>query len=99
MSAKSENKEDTTMNTNAIDKIISRRAMRDHKAACSKYPESFKKYNAGIISRKPRGYYSFSYSLGSDTMEAVETRRDYVSGKITEEEYKAYCLKQNLIRE
>lgn len=37
-----------------------------------------------------------SYSLSAECLEAIQTKRDYVAGKISEEEYKAYCLKYNL---
>ena len=37
-----------------------------------------------------------SYSLAAECLEAIQTKRDYVAGKISEEEYKAYCLKYNL---
>jgi hypothetical protein len=36
------------------------------------------------------------YSLGQDTMEVVQMMRDYRADKVTEEEYKAFCLKYNL---
>ena len=37
-----------------------------------------------------------SYTLSAECLEAIEIKHDYLSGKITEEEYKAYCLKYNL---
>ena len=37
-----------------------------------------------------------SYSLSAECLEAIQTKRDYVAGKISEKEYKAYCLKYNL---
>ena len=36
------------------------------------------------------------YTLSAECLEAIEIKHDYLSGKITEEEYKAYCLKYNL---
>lgn len=38
-----------------------------------------------------------SYTLSAECLEAIEIKHDYLNGKITEEEYKAYCLKYNLI--
>ena len=37
-----------------------------------------------------------SYTLSTECLEAIEIKHDYLSGKITVEEYKAYCLKYNL---
>lgn len=37
-----------------------------------------------------------SYSLSEECLEAIQIKRDYVAGKISEEEYKAYCLEYNL---
>ena len=83
-------------NTNAIDKIIKELATRDYKSAAKTYPKAYKEYNAGIRTRKPRGYYQFSYSLGIETEAALQVKNDYAKGIITESEYKAYCLKYNL---
>ena len=70
----------------AIEKIIARRAFRDFRAANPLKADGRPKY---------KNYHP--YSLGSDTMEAREIKRQYLDGEITEEEYKAYCLRQNLI--
>lgn len=45
--------------------------------------------------RKTRGHLK-SYSLSAECLEAIQTKRDYIAGKISEEEYKAYCLQYNL---
>ena len=37
-----------------------------------------------------------SYTLSADCLEAIEIKHNYLDGKITEEEYKDYCLKYNL---
>lgn len=37
-----------------------------------------------------------SYTLSAECLEAIEVKRDYLDGKITEAEYKDYCLKYNL---
>ena len=37
-----------------------------------------------------------SYSLGADTLEAMKVKYDYINERITEEEYKGFCLKYNL---
>lgn len=72
-------------NVTAIEKIISECAMRDYLAFNPRKPNGMPKY------KKHR-----PYSLSSDTKEAMEIRNDYVAGRITEEEYKAYCLRYNL---
>lgn len=83
-------------NTSAIDKIIRELSLIDYKAAYKKYPEQFKAYNAGKIQRRPHGYYQFSYSLRAETAEAVGVKNEYLSGEISEETYKSYCLRYNL---
>lgn len=65
----------------AIEKIIARMAYKD-----------FRAMNPPGRKGKLR-----PYSLSCDTLEALEIKKDYLSGNITEEEYKAYCLKKNLI--
>ncbi len=37
-----------------------------------------------------------SYSLSTETLEAMEVKYDYINERITEEEYKAFCLRYNL---
>ena len=49
--------------------------------------ESAKKRTAGRVK---------SYTLSAECMEAIEIKRDYLDGKITEAEYKDFCLKYNL---
>ena len=73
--------------TSAIDKIYKEMVIRDYKAALKIYKKQYGK-------RKNRP--QFSYSLGADTMECREIKQDYLCGKITEEEYKAYCIRYNL---
>lgn len=68
----------------AIEKIIARKSYRDYKSTLAKYPKR-KRFTG--------------YSLAGDTLEAIEIKHDYIAGKITEEEYKAYCLKENLVSE
>ena len=34
--------------------------------------------------------------MAAECLEAIETKRDYIAGKFSEEEYKAYCLRYNL---
>ena len=69
-------------NYNAIDKIISELALQDYKRVnANKKP---------MAKNKP-------YSLGRETIEALEIKKQYSNDGITEEEYKAYCLKYNLI--
>lgn len=37
-----------------------------------------------------------SYSLGTETLEAMKIKYDYANGWISEEEYKGFCLRYNL---
>ena len=76
-------------NTNAINKIISKLSSRDYLAQWSRLTEAQKR-------RVQFGKLCFSYSLGPETMEAIETKRAYISGAISEAEYKAFCLKCNI---
>ena len=78
-------------NVSAIDKIISSLSLRDYKAKWDTLTEKQKEsYRIG------KNYGKFQYSLGQDTMTAIETKRDYLANKITEEEYKAFCLNYNI---
>lgn len=69
----------------AIEKIITRKSYRDYKAALDKHNKHYKR-------KRFHGY-----TLTTDTLEAIDIKHGYLDGTITEEEYKAYCLKQNLI--
>lgn len=77
-------------NTNAIDKIIKELSLKDYKAQYNRLTKA-QKYKYKI------GKYQFSYALSYETNKAIEIKNDYVSGNITEEQYKAYCLKYNLL--
>ena len=78
-------------NVSAIDKIISNLSLRDYKAKWDTLTEKQKEsYRIG------KKYGQFQYTLGRDTMTAIETKRDYLADKITEEEYKAFCLEYNI---
>ena len=72
-------------NTNAIDKIIAELAYKDYRA-----------YNPVNADGRPKYKSHRPYSLSSETNEAREIKADYLSDRITESEYKAYCLKYNL---
>ena len=72
-------------NTNSIDKIIASLSARDCEAAARKLSKSQRR---NILFGKSR----FSYSLGAETLEAIETKKAYLAGEIGEEEYKAFCL-------
>ena len=72
-------------NTNAIDKIIAELAYKDYRAYNPVNADGRQKYK----SHRP-------YSLSSETNEAREIKSDYLADRITESEYKAYCLKYNL---
>lgn len=73
------------MNTSAIDKIIKELAYKDYLA-----------YNPKLKNGKPKYKKHRPYTLSPETNEARETKNDYISGKISEAQYKAYCLKYNL---
>lgn len=72
-------------NTAAIDKIIAALAYRDYRA-----------YNPLDADGRPKYKKHRPYSLSSETNEAREIKSDYLADRITESEYKAYCLKYNL---
>jgi hypothetical protein len=72
-------------NTNAIDKIIANLAKRDYLRANPRKPDGRPKYKT-----------HHPYTLSPETNEARQIKADYMSDKITEEQYKAYCLKWNL---
>jgi hypothetical protein len=72
-------------NTKAIDKIISELAMQDYLRSNPVGSNGLKK-NKKI---KP-------YSLSPDTNDARQVKIDYVGDRITEEEYKTWCLRWNL---
>lgn len=73
----------------AIEKIIKELSYRDFIAAAKKKGTYGKPYNPN---RKITGY-----SLSPETLEALQVKWDYRDGKISEEEYKAFCLKHNLL--
>lgn len=73
-------------NTNAIDKIIAECAMRDYLAANPVNKAGLRKY------KKHR-----PYTLSQVTNDARQIKADYLSDRINEEEYKAFCLKYNLL--
>ena len=72
-------------NTAAIDKIIAKLAMRDYLAFNPRQKDGRPKYKT----HRP-------YTLGPETNEARQIKADYTADRITEETYKAYCLKWNL---
>ena len=73
-------------NTGAIDKIIAELAMKDYLA-----------YNPRLKNGRPKYKKYHPYTLSPETNEARQIKQDYTADRITEEEYKAYCLKYNLI--
>ena len=80
-------------NTKAIEKIIRELSKRDYEAR-------YKKLTKSQIDNIRQGKKTLSdyggYSLSQETMEAINLKRDYISGSITETEYKNYCLQYNL---
>ena len=79
-------------NLEAINKIIAELSHKDWKAAHDALIKKKGKYNkkTGMPNRVK------SYTLGVDTKEAIDIRNAYVKDEITEEEYKAWCLRWNL---
>jgi hypothetical protein len=72
-------------NTAAIEKIISELAMRDYLT-----------YNPRKADGRPKYRTYRPYTLSPETNEARQILISYTSNQITEEEYKAYCLRYNL---
>lgn len=72
------------MNTEAIDKIIADLAFKD-----------FRRSNPLKANGRPKYKKHHPYTLSAETNEARAIKSDYLTGKITEDEYKAYCNKYN----
>ena len=72
-------------NTSAIDKIIKELAYKD-----------YLRYNPVLKNGKPKYKKYHPYTLSQETNEARNIKIDYVSGKISEQDYKSYCLRYNL---
>ncbi len=70
----------------AIEKIIARRSYKDFLAMNPIGKDGRFKHKH----RRP-------YSLSEETLEAVEIKKQYLRGEISEEEYKTYCLRDNLL--
>ena len=73
------------MNTGSIDKIIATLAMKD-----------YLRYNPKRSDGCPRYKKHHPYTLSAETNEAREIKASYLHGEITENEYKAWCLRWNL---
>ncbi len=76
-----------------IDKIIKELSLRDYNAKMRKLTPAQRR-NIAIGNKKLSDY--CGYTLSALTLETIETKHDYQDGKISEEEYKAWCLKYNL---
>lgn len=72
-------------NTAAIDKIIAAEALKDYERMNPRTTSGMRKY------KKHR-----PYTLSPATEEAREIKADYIADRITEEQYKSYCLRYNL---
>lgn len=72
-------------NTNAIDKIISELSMKDYLVMNPRKVDGRPKYK----SHRP-------YTLSDETLEFLEIKKQYLSDRINEEEYKTYCLRYNV---
>lgn len=73
-------------NTGAIDKIIAALAMKDYLA-----------YNPRLKNGKPKYKNHHPYTLSPETNEARQVKDDYLHDRITEAEYKAWCMRYNLV--
>lgn len=80
-------------NINAIEKIISELALKDYKAKVKKLTKTQR--NNIRLGKKTLSDYG-GYTLSAETMEARQIRNDYLTDKITEVEYKRWCLEYNL---
>lgn len=76
-------------NVNAIDKIIGELSFGDYQAQWNKLTDRQK-------NSVRNGKKQFSYILSGAARQAVEIKRDYLSGEITEADYKSYCLQYNV---
>lgn len=72
-------------NTKAIEKIIAELATKDYLQANPRKADGKPKY------KKYR-----PYSLSGETNEARQILIDYTSDRISEQEYKSFCLRYNL---
>lgn len=73
-----------TKNINAIEKVIKELSMKDYLVMNP------------IINGKRKYKKHRPYTLSDETLEALEIKKQYLNDEITEEEYKAYCLRYNL---
>lgn len=80
-------------NINAIEKIISELSLRDYKAKVKKLTKTQR--DNIRFGKKTLSDYG-GYTLSEETMEARQIRNDYLADKITEAEYKRWCLEYNL---
>lgn len=76
---------DDGKNYAAIEKIINALAFQDYRRENPIMANGRKKYK----NHRP-------YILSYETQEAMGIKKKYLSGEITEEQYKAYCLRINL---
>jgi len=76
-------------NIKAIEKIIAELAMQDFLSV-----NGIRKNGKLIPDLKPK--INKPYSLSAETLEAREIMYDYLSDSISENEYKAFCMKYNL---
>ncbi len=79
---------DDGKNYTAIEKIIKRKAYKDYRKA-----------NPLKTNGKPKYKKHHSYSLSDETLEAIQIKKQYLAGDITENEYKGYCIRENLKHE
>lgn len=75
-------------NTAAIDKIIAQLAMKD-----------YLRYNPRNKDGRPKYKKYRPYTLSPETNEAREIQHKYLKDEISENEYKAYCLRWNILHQ
>lgn len=80
-------------NINAIEKIIYELFLRDCNDSLKKLTKTQKK---NIRLGKKTIFDYGGYTFSEETMEAMRIRNDYLADKITEAEYKRWCLEYNL---
>lgn len=81
-------------NTSAIDKIYEELVCKDYMAHYIKWR---KKHPKRVDKKGNPIVYPGGYSLSEETREAAKIKKDYINGVISEEEYKAFCLRYNLL--
>lgn len=80
-------------NISAIEKIITELYFRDYNDSMKKLTKT-QKNNIRLGKKTFFDYGGVHFQ--KETMEAMRIRNDYIADKITEEEYKRWCMEYNL---